>query len=370
MRPFVLRPGATSASKTDMEEEVGRALLRTPPYAPVVVDVEDRVLFWSAGAELVFGYPVAEVTGRRLHEVLVPGTSPSRPLREEEMEAGSTAGGTLACNVRCRDARWIRVQWTRHPLGEDPGRALLLFKNVSERARAQRTRTEAEQSRALLVLAGEIAHEIRNPLGSIALNLELLEEEIAALSPEGGEPRREEIAAILRRIEEEVRSLRSATDGYLEFARHPLGRHSEVQLREFLEGLVRLLAPELARARVEAATEYAPDLPPVSLDATKFKQVMTNLVRNAVEAMPGGGRLEIRVAFDDRWVRVEIADTGAGIPPDTARRLFEPFFSTKAGGTGLGLLLAREGVQAHEGRLEFRTEMGRGTTFVVSIPRD
>jgi signal transduction histidine kinase len=221
----------------------------------------------------------------------------------------------------------------------------------------------------LRVLAGEIAHEVRNPLGSIALNLELLKDEVEGVGSPAGERRREEISTILRRIEEEVRSLRATADGYLEFARHPLGQRSEVQLKEFLDALLRFLAPELERARVEASTEVAPELPPVSLDAMKFKQVMTNLVRNAIEAMPGGGRLAIRAGFDERWLRVEVSDTGAGIAPDAARRLFEPSFSTKLGGTGLGLLLAREGAQAHGGRLEFRTEVGKGTAFVVSIPR-
>jgi PAS domain S-box-containing protein len=92
------------------EKEVGRALLRTPPYGPVVVDPEERILFWSRAAEIVFGYAPLEVEGRLLHEVLVPGTTPARPFREEEMGETAVAGGTLENNVHCRDGRWIRVQ--------------------------------------------------------------------------------------------------------------------------------------------------------------------------------------------------------------------------------------------------------------------
>jgi signal transduction histidine kinase len=213
-------------------------------------------------------------------------------------------------------------------------------------------------------MAAIITHEIRNPLSSIGLNAELLEDELK----EGGKG---DAGALAQKISKEVDRLTAITEEYLRFARLPRPKLERSEVNEIVTDLVQFQKEELGLAGVQVSARLADGLPPVSADEGQLRQALLNLVKNAADAMSvqGGGTLEVETRqSSDGAVEVAIADSGPGIPEDHLPRIFEPFFSTKEQGTGLGLALTQQIVVEHGGRLEVDSRPGRGTTFVVRLP--
>ncbi|HZS39269.1 MAG TPA: ATP-binding protein [Polyangia bacterium] len=223
----------------------------------------------------------------------------------------------------------------------------------------------SERLAAVGKIAAQITHEVRNPLSSIGLNAELLEEEVAAL----GGPQAQEAQAIARAIVKEVDRLTEITEEYLRFARLPRPKLEREDVRAIVSSLVVFLKSELDGRRIEVALELPP-LPPVAADEHQLRQALLNLMRNAAEAMPSGGRLTVaaRALINDRAVELRIADTGQGIAREHLAKIFDPFFSTKDGGTGLGLALTQQIVVEHGGSIAVESEPGRGTAFTVRLP--
>ncbi|MEI7706525.1 MAG: ATP-binding protein [Deltaproteobacteria bacterium] len=220
----------------------------------------------------------------------------------------------------------------------------------------------AERLAAVGRISAHITHEIRNPLNSLGLNAELLADE---LPPDASAEARALLAAIAR----EVDRLNAITEEYLRFARLPRPVRAREELNEILGGLVDFVAPEMAAAGVTIRRELAPDLPPVWVDEGQLRAAFLNLLRNSREAMAAGGTVEVRtVRATDGQVLVTVSDTGSGIPPEQLKRIFDPFFSTKSGGTGLGLAFTLQVITEHGGTIRCESEVGRGTTFSVGIP--
>jgi signal transduction histidine kinase len=215
-------------------------------------------------------------------------------------------------------------------------------------------------------MAAVITHEVRNPLSSIGLNGELLEEELGKVAAGGSA---DEARALLAAMQKEVDRLTAITEEYLRFARLPRPKLEREQVNDIAQSLVTFQREELAMRGVTVEAELAPDLPPVMADEAQIRQALLNLVRNAADAMDGrGGTLRVstaRAAADT--IEVRVSDTGPGIAEDNLARIFEPFFSTKEGGTGLGLALTQQIILDHGGRIGVSSTPA-GTTFVVSLP--
>ena len=221
----------------------------------------------------------------------------------------------------------------------------------------------SERMAAAGMLASHITHEIRNPLNSISLNTELLEEEI--LSGKIGKDT--ESHALCRSLQREVDRLTEITEEYLQFARLPKPNLEPKPINLVLSDLLGFMAEEFRAKQVEVKTEFNPDLPLVSADEGQLRQAFLNLIRNANDAMEGGGTLRLSTAKYQEGVVVEIADTGSGISPATLAQVFDPFFSTKDGGTGLGLAITHRIIQEHGGKIAVRSEEASGTTFYHCI---
>jgi two-component system, NtrC family, sensor kinase len=227
----------------------------------------------------------------------------------------------------------------------------------------QRELRRAERLAAVGRISAQITHEVRNPLNAIGLNAELLAEELEALP--GAAP---EARALCAAISREVDRLNALTEEYLRFARAPRtpgGRHDPAEL---LGNLLDFLAPELAAARIEVRRELPHGLPAIGGDEARLRAVLLNLVRNAREAMADGGTLTVAARRAEGGVELEVRDTGAGIAPEALPRLFDPFYSTKERGTGLGLAFVQEVVQEHGGTVRCDGAPGRGATFTIRLP--
>jgi two-component system, NtrC family, sensor kinase len=261
--------------------------------------------------------------------------------------------------------------------GEDEIAQLANEFNAMARELAERQRQLAEQQRALLLaerlaavgrVSAQVAHEVRNPLSSIGLNTELLEEAVGRARFADASAERE-ARALLAAISGEVDRLTEVTEQYLRLARLPRPALAPEDVNHLLERVLDFSREELERARVAVVRDLDPGLPRALADEAQLRQVFLNLLRNSREAMPEGGTLKVASRAVDGTVEVTIADSGAGIPPDVQARLFEPFFSTKSGGTGLGLALARQILEAHGGSIACASTASEGTTFVLRVRR-
>lgn len=216
----------------------------------------------------------------------------------------------------------------------------------------------------IATLAGGLAHEIKNPLSTIGLNLELMAED---LDPDESQRDRR----MLRKIDtvrRECRRLDDILKAFLQFARvgelnlTPTDLNAEVQ--EFLT----FFQPQAADHGVEISPHLGSDLPPVSVDKALLRQVFLNLALNAQQAMPEGGLLELQTSNHEGNVQIDFIDNGRGMDENTRAKMFQTFFSTKSGGSGLGLPTVRKIVEAHGGTISCESEPGRGTRFSISLP--
>ena len=233
-------------------------------------------------------------------------------------------------------------------------------------ASQQRELRRAERLAAVGRISAQITHEVRNPLNAIGLNAELLAEELEAAEAEGhGSAEARSLCAAISR---EVDRLNAVTEEYLRFARPPRAAAGRQDLAEVAGSLLDFLAPELAAARVEVRRELPHGLPAVRGEEGPLRAVLLNLVRNAREAMAGGGTLTVAARRGEAGVEVVVGDTGRGIAAEDLGRVFDPFYSTKERGTGLGLAFVQQVVQEHGGTVRCQSEPGRGTTFTLSFP--
>ena len=234
-----------------------------------------------------------------------------------------------------------------------------------QRTTADLRKTEAQLIRseklaALGQLAAGIAHEIRNPLTSINILIHSLREK-----PSDEEHHRED----LRVIEEEIHRINEIVDQFLRFAKPAPPLLQEADVLSLFEETLQLLKPQIEKQRISVQKEFH-SLPPTVLDREQMKQVILNLLLNALQAMPGGGRLRLsgQVLEDNRWIQLSVQDTGVGIPPEDMNKLFDPFFSTKEGGVGLGLSIAHRIIDQHRGKIQMESTPGQGTLFTLWLP--
>lgn len=235
----------------------------------------------------------------------------------------------------------------------------------------ERRLLQSERMAAAGMLASHITHEVRNPLNSISLNTEILEEEIASLAslaPVAGTTANEarDLCSAIRR---EVDRLTEITEDYLRFARLPKPTLQLEDVNEIVSSLIGFVREELRARGVRLESSLASDLPPIWVDENQLRQALLNLLRNSGDALDGQGGV-VRVSTEDRAgeVRISVADDGPGIEAASLEHIFEPFFSTKEHGTGLGLPIVRRIVQEHLGTIEVQSAEGRGTVFTVMLP--
>lgn len=237
-------------------------------------------------------------------------------------------------------------------------------KMVSGLSRAQSLALSNERLAAIGKMAAHVTHEIRNPLSAMGLNVEMLEEEL--LQSQG--PQRAEVQNLLSAIQREVQRLEHLSEEYLRVARLPQPRMEAEDVAAVVREVVTFARPEIELSRCTVAMQVGDALPPALFDEAQLRQAMLNLLRNAREAMPEGGRIDVRVVAEGMSVVVDVADRGGGIPEHIRARVFDPFFSTKGEGTGLGLAITRHIVESHGGTVTCEPREGGGTVFRIALP--
>jgi len=244
----------------------------------------------------------------------------------------------------------------------------------------------SEQYTALAEVAGGFIHEIKNHIGTLGLNLQLLAEDFQAAET----PREKRAQGRIQKLQAECDRLVEKSNDFLRFARLSAVERERCDLTDVVEELIDFFMPTAQQHHIEIRAHLPADLPPVCLNRELFKQALLNLFLNAQQAMPNGGVLTVQVNLETSLtphlapataaepVRADAApmdtvclyiiDTGPGMPPEMTARIFRPFFTTRPGGTGLGLPTTRKIIEAHDGTIEVQSAVGRGTRFALRLP--
>ncbi len=341
LRDELVTRGAQGKKRmSQLEQRVGHNVDQLLDAARQRERLTIRLLLALSGFTLLVGAAMALYARRVL-----------RPLAQVTDRAKAVARGDL----------------TPHPVVASPdeiGELATTFEGmVAAIARANEQLLSSERLATIGKMAAHVTHEVRNPLSSIALNVELLEEEL------DGRDDAKEAATLLKAIKAEVERLTALTEQYLSVARRRPLRLEEEQIGEVVNEACVFMSGDLRRHGVELSVDVEHDLPSVRVDEAQLKQSLFNLLRNAREAMPTGGLIEIRVArASGGGVDLIVEDRGSGMDEATRAHLFEPFFTTKGHGTGLGLAITRQIVEDHGGTIACEARPGGGTRFWIHLP--
>jgi PAS domain S-box-containing protein len=356
------------STKRTLERVKGlaRNILHSIPSGVLTVDQSGRVTAINPMAERILGVTAESTLGWELDQRF----GVDDPMYQCMRRALDHAEFVRNLDIRYppQDVRWIRLT-TSALADHEHGRAgvVILLQDVTDLLVLEEQLRRSEKLSALHTLSAGVAHEIRNPLSAIDLNLHLLQEEIST------EPMNAEAVQRYSDIlNAEVRRIRGIVDNFLRFARPTSLVLGDVRLDGIARHIGELVRYEAQEHGVEILIDFPEDLPAVSGDETQLGQVFLNLMINAVQAMPRGGTLRIsglqRIADARTVVEVSVRDTGIGINKTDLAKVFEPFFSTKPDGNGLGLAIAYRIIEDHGGTIRVTSEPGTGTTFALSFP--
>jgi signal transduction histidine kinase len=330
--------------------------------AVLFLSLQREVIFCNHAAERVLDHTMEAVIGRAL-EATLPADHPLLPIVSELFEAEHGRHvRPVTLPVRDAPGREVAVSSYRVQEGDQPGGGVLVLRDL-EPARAVETLvTYAQKLAALGRLTSGVAHELKNPLNVMRIHLEVLR----ARLPEPTQ----EVTENLEVIAKEIQRLDRVVKGFLKFMR-PQDLHlGSVDVNALLADVARLAGPEARLAGVDIVFDFAADLPPISGDVELLHQAATNLVTNAIQAMPKGGVVTVTTQLSpDGTVEFRVADQGVGIAPEDLDQIFRLYYTTKEQGSGIGLSLVYRIVQMHEGRIDVASTVGEGTTLSVSLPR-
>ncbi|MBP9902290.1 MAG: ATP-binding protein [Verrucomicrobiota bacterium] len=374
----------TVVQRLARERSFLETLFNTIEDGVLVVDETGRILYLNQAVTRLLGVQ-ANTEGRQLKEILPE-------VDWEKISRLDTHGGPQVLRhefeVEYPRPRFLRLYAA--PLdGEETGSSgmALILHDATEARQKNFEAIESERVQALTLLAASVAHEIGNPLNALHIHLQLMEREVKKLKTS---PARGEIAARPRSQsaanEAETADVANKLDQYLSVAKGEINRLDYI-VTQFLQAIrpaplqiklttlnaviqttLELLRPELDNRGIAIKTKLARHLPATPIDPTQTQQALLNLVKNAMQAMTKGGTLTLQTGETTEAVWVSVADTGGGIPQEQLNRIFEPFYTTKKKGSGLGLMIVQRIVRAHNGRIELESHVGRGTTFRLWLP--
>jgi signal transduction histidine kinase/HAMP domain-containing protein len=328
--------------------------------AMVVLNGKREVVFCNQAADALLGQALDSGDGTLLG--MVPADHPLAPLVTELFDAG-VERRNAAVKVRAPDgqARELAVSSYRIPDGDRAGGGVLALRNLEPVRAVQSLVTYSQKLAALGRLTSGVAHEVKNPLNAMRIHLELLKARLGGSQPA--------VRENLDVIAQEIVRLDRVVQGFLKFVRPEEIRLAPVRVEALLEEVARLMAPEAGRASARIAEDVVPDLPPVAGDPELLRQALTNLVTNAIQAMPKGGTVTLGARLgSDGSVEIRVADEGVGIPEPDREKIFRLYYTTKSQGSGIGLSMVYRIVQMHDGRIDVESEVDRGTVMVLTLP--
>ena len=320
---------------------------------------DSRAVMISPAAEKFLGAPAGQFLGRRVTEIFPLGHPLHEALHIESDELSEVAAETeLQTSEGPR-----RVSVTVQAIQEDGERmgALVTLRDLDSLESINTQLQVSERLAALGRITAGVAHEVKNPLNSMRLWLENLKESLAA-EQDGASQQAVQV------LDKEIDRLDAVVKRFLDFTRPMDIRLEATQLAELLKDVLEVARPQFQKSNIQLAQLLPIDVPEVYVDRALLKQAVLNLVLNAAEAMPSGGQLRLVLSRRGEMAEITVGDTGKGIPLENRQKIFQLFFTTRPGGSGIGLASTFRIVQLHNGSIDFTSEVGRGTTFRIELP--
>jgi len=360
-------------------EKEKSTLVEESPIAICNVDLTGKITFVNRRFEEESGYSREEVIGKNAFKM---NWLPEATLKYFMQRMGARLRGKPAkhweAQFKCKDGRWIWIDQEGKvikKLGVPVGFQIVAT-NITERKRAEEelraTNEELRKAQEQLIrserltaigqLAGGVGHELRNPLGAIKNAAYYVKGKVAKSELAQKEPR---VIEFLNIMDDEINTSNQIINDLLGFSR--VGKPSVLptQIKNVIEDA---LSPTTIPESIKLIKKLDTELPQAEIDASQIHQVLLNIITNAVQAMPEGGKLTIAAREKESFLEVEIVDTGCGIPEEAISKIFDPLFTTKAKGIGLGLAVCKTIIDRHEGNIEVKSQAGKGTTFTIKLP--
>lgn len=344
------------------------AIVETAVDGIITINENGIIESVNTSVERLFGYTAAELVGQSVN-MLMPS-----PYREEHDSyiANYLKSGKKKIIGIGREVLGMRKDGSTFPLRlsvsefKVGNRRLFtgIAHDISEQKTLQHQILQAERLAIIGKMAAKVAHEIRNPLSSISLNAELLQDEISGYDCNDTS----EAAALLKSMIREIDRVSALTDEYLQFSRLPVSQPMKASFDEIIRDMKESMDGELKQQNIELDFRPSPVPLRVRIDRAQFRRAVLNIIRNAIEAMPHGGKIVIWSEQKNEKAVLYIQDTGVGIPEEMIKDIFDPFFTTKDFGTGLGLAVTQQVVSEHGGQITCSSTVGVGTTFAIELP--
>lgn len=371
---------AEKASEYERLKDYNENIVESLHVGILATDLDERVESWNTQLELVFGISRRDAVGRPLSELL-PATLVSEYDKARE-ESGIHNAYKLTVRAQDFPAEFRPAADSPQASGErildmavaplvaknfEPIGRLLILDDVTERVSLEDRIVQSDKLSSIGLLAAGVAHEVNTPLAVISSYAQMLAKRV------GDDPAQ---AKALDKITQQTFRASEIVNSLLNFSRTASNEFALIDLNETIQETISLVEPQMRKARVEVVPRLNGDLPRIRGVAGRLQQVCLNLLLNARDAMPDGGRLEIVTELEsngpggEEQVRVEIHDSGVGMSREQLSRIFDPFFTTKGPkkGTGLGLSISYGIIEEHSGRLSANSTPGKGTTFVIELP--
>jgi len=326
----------------------------------LLFSVDGRAVMVSPAVERFLSTPSDQLLGRLAEDIFPPDHDVRGAIKMHNGELEPVDSAEVVLSGIEGPAR--RVGVSVEVIGEGDARmgTLVKFKDLESRERIGTQLQVSERLANLGRITAGVAHEVKNPLNSMRIWLENLK---ASLPDVDGLP-----LQAVRVLDSEIDRLDSVVKRFLDFTRPPEMHQEESSVKEILEEVLAVERPLFEKSRVRLDARLAANVPDVLVDKPLLKQALINLFVNAVEAMSEGGQLFVTLSRREEMAEIEIRDTGRGIAPEHRQRIFQLFFTTRPGGSGIGLASAFRTIQLHNGSIEFESEVGRGTTFRIDLP--
>ena len=344
-----------------------QSLIEATQDAVLSIDRQGRVVMFNPAAERIFGYTRNEIVGQKVNLLMAEpyATEHDRYIEHYERTGEARAIGRIrTVTAKRKNSELFPIELSVTKIAEDQDVQYAAFiRDISEKARLQAQLVENERLVAIGTTAAKIGHELANPLNGMSLTIQLLEQRLRKQS----NLLDTQITSTVNRLHTEVSRLNTLLEQFRSLSRREKFDFQRTTLTALVGEAIEIEMPRYAELGIQVECSFPSNLPTITVDIDKMKQLIFNLTKNAAEAMAGGGRISIKGSTSDDRVVLEISDTGTGIPPGID--VFEPFFTTKPQGTGIGLSIVQQIVSAHGGSVTYRSEHGKGTTFVIALPQ-
>jgi len=361
--------GALGKSFNAMVSSLNEHIIESMTGGVITINMKGIIATFNRSAEVILGYNSGEVVGKSVFDIF-PENSRNQDLSRiitDTLEKQLTSSSREIV-IFSRSGKKVPIGITTSLLRDKKNTFLgivVTFKDLGQIKHLEEQMRRADRLAAVGSLAAGIAHEIRNPLGSVKGLVQLLQEEL-----KDNEQKKSYAEVIVKEVDrlnkvvEELLSFARPEDSELE------SRFCQVNINDVIEQTLLLAAHDTKKERVQIQKQFSENLPDISADAKKLQQAFLNIVFNAFAAMENGGTLTIETAYkeDTKAVQVSFVDTVVGMPQEIVDKIFDPFFTAKEGGTGLGLTITHQIISSHGGKIDVKSEQGQGTTFIISFP--